>query len=226
MCPFLNPPPSRSHPSFPVPKANSSHPLLCENLSVSFLPIHHTTYYVPHLDLHQTSHVQLHNPSHSALVSPLADDVVKQQYPKMCVSSRGWRARPCLLPILMAKFKQEPFFSHLIPRPWLRSEVKGGWPGYQGRLGQQGKATGAHWTVQTADLLSLTGLRAEEPGQIALSQSHKAWGVMSDRLCRASNNTLIQSQDEVKRETVTAMAFVIVISNNFCNGPSTKHCIT
>lgn len=110
MCPFLNPPPSRSHPSFPVPKANSSHPLLCENLSVSFLPIHHTTYYVLHLDLHQTSHVQLHNPSHSALVSPLADDVVKQQYPKMCVSSRGWRARPCLLQILMAKFKQEPFF--------------------------------------------------------------------------------------------------------------------
>lgn len=75
-------PPSRINPTFSVPKTNSSHPLLCENLSVSFLPIHQTTYYAPHLALHQMSHVQLRNPSHSVLVPPLADDLRNPTMPK------------------------------------------------------------------------------------------------------------------------------------------------
>ena len=121
----------------------------------------------------------------------------------------------------MAEFRQEPFlFPPLIGRPRHRSEVRGGWPGCQGGVHQQGKATDAHWTVQTADLLSLTGLRAEEPGQIALSQSHKERVLKNDRLCRKSNNTLIQSQDEVKRAGQT---LVIVISEDFCKGLSTVH---
>lgn len=39
-----------------------------------------------------------------------------------------------------------------------------GWPGCRGEFGQQGEATGAQWTVQTADVLGVTGLRAEESG--------------------------------------------------------------
>lgn len=50
----------------------------------------------------------------------------------------------------------------LIPKPRLRLEVSVGRPGCQGGVGQQGKATGAQWTVQTVDLLGLTGLRAED----------------------------------------------------------------
>lgn len=71
--------------------------------------------------------------------------------------------------------------------------------------------------MQTVDLLSVTGLRAEEPRQIALSQSHKKQALMRDRLCRASNNTLIQSRDEVKRAAVAGLAFVIVMSEDFCD---------
>lgn len=64
----------------------------------------------------------------------------------------------------MDEFRQEPFFPFLMQRPQPWSEVRGGWPGCQGGVYQQGEAAGAHWTVQTADLLILTGLRAEEPG--------------------------------------------------------------
>lgn len=35
---------------------------------------------------------------------------VTQQCPKMCVSFRGRRARPCLLQIQLAEFRLEPFF--------------------------------------------------------------------------------------------------------------------
>lgn len=88
---------------------------------------------------------------------------------------------------------------------------RGGRAGCQGGVHQRGKATGAHWTVQTADLLRVTGLRAQEPGHVALSQSDKKRALMCDRLCRASNNTLIQSHDEVKRAVAKGRAFVIVI---------------
>lgn len=37
-------------------------------------------------------------------------------------------------------------------------------PGCQGGVGQQGEAAGAQWTVQTVDVLGLTGLRAEGSG--------------------------------------------------------------
>lgn len=55
---------------------------------------------------------------------------------------------------LMAEFRQELFFSPPIQRPQPWSEVRGGWPGCQGGFLQRGKATGAHWTVHTADLLT------------------------------------------------------------------------
>lgn len=191
-----SPPPSRIDPSFSVPKANSSHPLLCENLSVRFLPIHHTTHYAPHLDIHQTSHVPLHNPSRSALVPPLADDLCHLTMPKdVCFLSR-LEGTPRLLQILMAEFRQEPFF--FFSHPKAKTQARG----------QRGLASVAKeestdrakplvliGLCKQADLLSLTGLRAEEPGQIALSQSDKKQGSMSERLYRARNNTLIQSQD-------------------------------
>lgn len=109
-----------------VPKANSSHPLLCENLSVCFLSIHHTTYYAPHLDIYQMSHVQLLNPSFFAFVPPLADDLCPpSQCPKMGVSFRDSRARPCLLHILIAEFRQEHFFPSLIRRPQPGQRLEG-----------------------------------------------------------------------------------------------------
>lgn len=63
------------------PKPSSSHPDLCENTSVCFLPIHHSTHYTAHLDIHHMSCVQLHNPSHSTLVPPLADDLCPPTMP-------------------------------------------------------------------------------------------------------------------------------------------------
>lgn len=71
----------------------------------------------------------------------------------MCVSFGDERAWPRLLQILMTEFRQEPFF-FLSSHPKVRTRVGGqrGWPSCQGGVEVQGKATGAHWTVQTADL--------------------------------------------------------------------------
>lgn len=66
-----------------------------------------------------------------------------------------------------------------------------GWPGCQGGVGQQGEATGAQRTVQTAAVLALTGLGAKESGQISLLPAHKS-SMLSDRLCRARGDALIQ----------------------------------
>lgn len=57
--------------------------------------------------------------------------------------------RPCLLQILMAEFRHEPFYllSSKGHNPGQRAEVTGAWSGYQGGVHQQGKATGAYWTV-------------------------------------------------------------------------------
>lgn len=65
----------------------------------------------------------------------------------------------------MAEFRQEPFF--------FSSQSEGHDSGQRSEgvglvareePAKKAKPLRAHWTVQTGDLLSVTGLRAEEPG--------------------------------------------------------------
>lgn len=146
---LMSPRPSRIDPSFSLPKANTSHPLLCENLSVRFLPIHHTTYYAPHLDIHQTSHVQLHNPSCSVLVPPLADDLCRSHNAQRCefpLKARGH------VPVAY-KF----WWLNLDTNHFFLPSSKGQVRGQRGlawlpRRGPPTRQSLAQWPVQTADL--------------------------------------------------------------------------
>lgn len=94
------------------PKANSSHPFRCENLSTGFLPIHHSSYYVLHLGLHQTSHVQLDVPSNSGLGLPLADELSHPTMPSDACFLWRLEAMPPSSPGSNGWFRQDPFSSY------------------------------------------------------------------------------------------------------------------
>lgn len=67
-----------------------------------------------------TIHHALHLPRHWLMI------FVTLQCPKMCVSSGGWRARPRLLQILMAEFRQKPFFFSSHPKATAQVEGQRG----------------------------------------------------------------------------------------------------